>query len=144
LLILCNNNQFTDYINLNNGDLLKKPIIIEYSIEDCGVIYMDDEELVIDTPWGKLVTSKGLEYLLKGFENDLERLGKSLARIETRIAEIEGTQSNDNVKSRIQAIEGSLKSLEDEIQKFQENQTAFAAHMKKTLQIFYSKLEQDG
>ncbi|MFX1505806.1 MAG: hypothetical protein ACFFDC_06780 [Promethearchaeota archaeon] len=105
---------------------------------------MDDEELVVDTPWGKLITSKGLEYLLKGFENDLEKLGESLARIETRITEFESTQSNDNVKSRIQAIEGSLKSLEDEIQKFRENQTAFAAHMKKTLQIFYSKLEQDG
>ncbi|MFX0208702.1 MAG: hypothetical protein ACFFDT_22160 [Candidatus Hodarchaeota archaeon] len=105
---------------------------------------MDDEELVVDTPWGKLITSRGLEYLLKGFENDLEKLGGSLARIETRITEFESTQSNDNVKSRIQAIEGSLKSLEDEIQKFKENQTAFAAHMKKTLQIFYSKLEQDG
>ena len=104
---------------------------------------MDDEELVVDTPWGKLVTSKGLKLLLKGFENDLERLGKSLARIEARIMEIESTQSNDTVKSRIQAIEGSLKPLEDEIQKFRENQTAFAAHMKKTLQIFYSKLEQD-
>lgn len=133
-----------DYINLNNGDLLKIPIITEYSTEDYGVIYMDDEELVVDTPWGKLITSKGLEYLLKGFENDLEKLGESLARIETRITEFESTQSNDNVKSRIQAIEGSLKSLEDEIQKFRENQTAFAAHMKKTLQIFYSKLEQDG
>lgn len=105
---------------------------------------MDDEELVVDTPWGKLVTSRGLKYLLKGFENDLEKLGESLARFEAWITEFESTQSNDNVKSRIQAIEGSLKSLEDEIQKFRENQTAFAAHMKKTLQIFYSKLEQDG
>ncbi|MFX0122780.1 MAG: hypothetical protein ACFFAE_04025 [Candidatus Hodarchaeota archaeon] len=104
---------------------------------------MDDEELVVDTPWGKLVTSRGLKYLLKGFEQDLERLGKALARIETRLAELEGTQSNKNVKSRIQAIEGSLKSLEDDIQQFRENQTAFAAHMKKTLQIFYSKLDQD-
>ena len=144
MLLLCYNNQFTDYINLNNGDLLKIPIITEYSTEDYGVIYMDDEELVVDTPWGKLITSRGLEYLLKGFENDLERLGESLARIETRITDFESTQSDDNVKSRIQAIEGSLKSLEDEIQKFRENQTAFAAHMKKTLQIFYSKLEQDG
>lgn len=105
---------------------------------------MDDEELVVDTPWGKLVTSRGLKHLLTGFQQDLERLGKSLTRIETRITEIESTQSNENVKSRIQAIEGSLKSLEDEIQKFRENQTAFAAHMKKTLQIFYSKLEQEG
>ncbi|MFW9902878.1 MAG: hypothetical protein ACFFFH_00980 [Candidatus Thorarchaeota archaeon] len=104
---------------------------------------MDDEELVVDTPWGKLVTSKGLKYLLEGFENDLEKLRGSLARIEIRITEFESIQSNDNVKSRIQAIEGSLKSLEDEIQKFRKNQTAFAAHMKKTLQIFYSKLDQN-
>ncbi|MFX1282185.1 MAG: hypothetical protein ACFFB5_00960 [Promethearchaeota archaeon] len=103
---------------------------------------MDDEELVADTPWGKLITSKGLKILLTGFENDLEKLGKSLARIETRLAEIEGTHSDKNVKSRIQAIEGSLKSLEDDIQEFRTNQTAFAAHMKKTLQIFYSKLDE--
>ncbi|UCG03063.1 MAG: hypothetical protein JSW11_03555 [Candidatus Heimdallarchaeota archaeon] len=104
---------------------------------------MDDEELVVDTPWGKLVTSRGLKYLLTGFEQDLERLGKLLTRIETRITEIESSQSNENLKSRIQAIEGSLKSLEDEIQQFRENQTAFAGHMKKTLKIFYSKLDQD-
>ncbi len=104
---------------------------------------MDDEELVVDTPWGKLVTSKGLKYLLTGFEQDLERLGKVLARIETRLTEIESTQSNENVKSRIQVIEGSLKSLEDDIHQFRENQTSFAAHMKKTLQIFYSKLDND-
>ncbi|MFX1517084.1 MAG: hypothetical protein ACFFC6_12350 [Promethearchaeota archaeon] len=133
-----------DYINLNNGDLVKKLIISDHSTEDYGVIFVDDEELVVDTPWGKLVTSRGLKYLLTGFQQDLERLGGSLARIETRINEIESTQSIDNVKSRIQAIEGSLKSLEDEIQKFRDNQTAFAAHMKKTLQIFYSKLDQEG
>ncbi|MFX0014146.1 MAG: hypothetical protein ACFFB2_06625 [Promethearchaeota archaeon] len=103
---------------------------------------MDDEEPVVDTPWGKLITSKGLRILLTGFENDLEKIGKSISRIETRLNEIEGTQSNENLKSRIQAIEGSLKSLEDEIQQFRDKQTAFAAHMKKTLQLFYSKLDE--
>ena len=103
---------------------------------------MDDEELVVDTPWGKLITSKGLKILLTGFENDLEKLKQSLIRIETRMAEIENTQSNKNVKSRIQAFEGSLKSLEDDIQQFRENQTAFATHMKQTLQLFYSKLDE--
>jgi len=103
---------------------------------------VDDEELVVDTPWGKLITSKGLKILLTGFENDLEKIGKNLARIETRLAEIEGTHSNKTVKSRIQAVEGSLKSLEDDIQEFRKKQTAFAAHIKKTLQIFYSKLDE--
>ena len=100
---------------------------------------MDEEELVVDTPWGKLVTSKGLRLLLAGFENDLVRLGQSIRRMEDRIVEIESTQSNENVKSRIQAVEGSLKSLEDDIQQFRENQTAFAAHMKKTLKLFNFK-----
>ena len=103
---------------------------------------MDDEKPVVDTPWGKLITSKGLKILLTGFGNDIERLEKTLARIETRLAEIESTQSNKNVKSRIQAIEGSLKSLEDNIQQFRENQTDFATHMKKTLQLFYSRLDE--
>ena len=102
---------------------------------------MDDEELVVDTPWGKLVTSKGLKILLTGFKNDIQKLEETLARIETRLGEIEGAQSNKNVKSRIQAIEGSLKSLEDNIQQFSENQTGFAAHMKKTLQLFYTRLD---
>lgn len=107
-----------------------------------GILLLDDEELVVDTPWGKLITSKGLTILLTGFENDLEKLRRTLARIETRLTEIESTQSNKNVKSRIQAIEGSLKSLEDDIQQFRENQTDFASHMKKTLQLFYSRLDE--
>ena len=53
---------------------------------------MDEEELVVDTPWGKLVTSKGLRLLLAGFENDLVILGQSIRRMEDRIVEIESTQ----------------------------------------------------
>ncbi|UCE13605.1 MAG: hypothetical protein JSV04_00155 [Candidatus Heimdallarchaeota archaeon] len=103
---------------------------------------VDEEELIVDTPWGKLITAKGLKYLLTGFENDLTRLGTTIARIESRLTDIENAHSDKNVKSRIQAIEGSLKSLEDDIQDFRQNQTRFAAHMKKTLQIFYSKLDE--
>ncbi|MFX0173615.1 MAG: hypothetical protein ACFE9L_17125 [Candidatus Hodarchaeota archaeon] len=102
---------------------------------------MDNEELVVDTPWGNLITAKGLEILLTGFNNDLDRLNKSLSRIDSRLDEIEAIKSNKNVNSRIQALEGSLKSLEDDIQEFRENQTRFAAHMKKTLELFYSRLE---
>ncbi|MFX0049649.1 MAG: hypothetical protein ACFFAJ_18010 [Candidatus Hodarchaeota archaeon] len=103
---------------------------------------MDDEELVVDTPWGNLITAKGLEILLTGFNNDLDRLNKSLSRIDSRLDEIEAIKSSKNVNSRIQALEGSLKSLEDDIQEFRENQTRFAAHMKKTLELFYSRLEE--
>lgn len=103
---------------------------------------VDEEELTVDTPWGKLITANGLKYLLTGFENDLNRLRTILARIETRLTDIENIHSDKNVKSRIQAIEGSLKSLEDDIQEFRQNQTRFASHIKKTLQIFYSKLDE--
>ena len=101
---------------------------------------MDDDELIAETPWGKLITAKGLEILLTGFNNDLERLNKSISQIKTRLDEIEALKLNKNVNSRIQALEGSLKSLEDDIHEFRENQTHFAAHMKKTLELFYTRL----
>jgi hypothetical protein len=100
-----------------------------------------ESELTVDTPWGKLITVKGLKFLLDGFTNDLEKINGSLRNIETRLAELESTLPSKNTISRIQALEGSFKSLEDEIQQFRENQTNFASHMKKTLELFYSRLE---
>ncbi len=103
---------------------------------------MEDEELLVDTPWGKLVTSKGLKYLLKGFQNDLQTINSSLEEIETRLEELESNISIVNANSRVQALEGSLKSLEDEIQEFRIKQTKFANHMKKTLELFYTRLDE--
>lgn len=100
-----------------------------------------ESELTVDTPWGRLVTVKGLKNLLNGFTNDLDKINGSLRNIETRMAELESTLPSKNTISRVQALEGSFKSLEDEIQQFRENQTKLAAHMKKTLELFYSRLE---
>ena len=103
---------------------------------------MEEEEYAVDTPWGNLVTAKGIKILLTGFSNDIEKIDLTLARIETRLAEIESIQSNKNVNSRMQAFEGTLKSLEDDIQEFRDNQTRFAAHMKKTLGLLYTRLDE--
>ena len=100
-----------------------------------------ESELTVDTPWGRLVTVKGLKILLNGFTNDLSNVDSSLRNIETRLAELESTLPSKNTISRVQALEGSFKSLEDEIHQFRENQTKFASHMKKTLELFYSRLE---
>lgn len=100
-----------------------------------------ESELTVDTPWGRLVTVKGLKHLFNGFTNDLDKINRSLRNIETRLAELESTLPSKNTISRIQALEGSFKSFEDEIQQFRENQTKFASHMKKTLELFYSRLE---
>ncbi|MHA1968350.1 MAG: hypothetical protein ACW964_11160 [Candidatus Hodarchaeales archaeon] len=103
---------------------------------------MDKSELVVDTPWGKLVTLKGLKILITGFTNDFDEINNTLVSIATRLNEIESTSTIINPNSKIQAIEGSLKSLEDDIAKFRENQSQFAQHMKETLQLFYTRLDE--
>lgn len=103
---------------------------------------MDENELTVDTPWGKLITLNGLKILLTGFDNDLDKINRSLQNVEARLNEIESTGSFTNTNSRIQAIEGSLKSLEDEIGHFRENQSRFAQHMKQTLKLFYTRLDE--
>ena len=103
---------------------------------------MDKSELVADTPWGKLVTLEGLKILITGFTNDFDKIDNSLMNIETRLNDIESTKTITNPNSKIQAIEGSLKSLEDDIAKFRENQSQFAQHMKQTLKLFYARLDE--
>ena len=103
---------------------------------------MDESELIVDTPWGKLVTLKGLKILLTGFTNDLDEINKTLINIETRLNDIESVSTTTNTNSKIQAIEGSLKSLEDDITQFRDNQSKFAQHMKQTLQLFYERLDE--
>lgn len=127
---------------LNNVFLLDSVELEDKKTRKSGKKYMDNEEFVVDTPWGKLVTAAGLEILLTGFQNDIDKLTNTLSRIEARLNEIESSlSSHKNVNSRVQAFEGSLKSLEDEIQEFRDNQSRFAAHMKKTLELLYSRFE---
>ena len=104
---------------------------------------LEDEELVVDTPWGKLITAKGLQVLLTGFANDFDNLNESLSNINTRLNELETILQTENPNSRMQAIEGTLKSLEIEIKKVRDSQSQFAKHMKKTFQLFLEKTRSD-
>ncbi|MCK4849037.1 MAG: hypothetical protein KAT16_08440, partial [Candidatus Heimdallarchaeota archaeon] len=50
---------------------------------------MTDEEHVVETPWGKLVTAKGLNVLLSSFTNDINRLHSAFTQLDTRLNDLE-------------------------------------------------------
>ena len=50
---------------------------------------MGSEEHVVDTPWGKLVTAKGLEILMSSFSNDINRLYSAVTKLDERLNKLE-------------------------------------------------------
>ncbi|MHA1940583.1 MAG: hypothetical protein ACXACP_06305 [Candidatus Hodarchaeales archaeon] len=102
---------------------------------------MSNEEHVVETPWGKLVTAKGLEILLSSFTNDLNRLHSSLAKIDQRINKLEMNVSDSKTNLSDPLLGSSFASIERDIQDLKKEQSRFAIHMKQTLELFYKKLE---
>ena len=103
---------------------------------------MENEEHVVETPWGKLVTAKGLNILLNSFTNDINRLHTALAKLDDRLNKLELTISLEKETTNDPLLVSSLASVEKEIQTLKNEQSRFALHMKQTLELFYSKLEE--
>ena len=103
---------------------------------------MDNEEHVVETPWGKLVTAKGLNILLSSFSNDINRLNNAFAQLETKLNELENSLSSAKSNTKDALLNSTVVSVEKEIEQLKMEQSRFAEHMKKTLELFYSKLEQ--
>ncbi|PWI48953.1 hypothetical protein CEE45_04275 [Candidatus Heimdallarchaeota archaeon B3_Heim] len=103
---------------------------------------MSSEEHVVDTPWGKLVTAKGLEILMSSFSNDINRLYSAITKLDERLNKLEMSISSSQGESIDPLIGSSLSSLEQKIEELKEEQSRFALHMKQTLELFYSKLEE--
>ena len=103
---------------------------------------MENEEHVVETPWGKLVTAKGLKILLNSFTNDINRLHTALAKLDDRLNKLELTISLEKETTNDPLLVSNLASVEKEIQNLKNEQSRFALHMKQTLELFYSKLEE--
>ena len=103
---------------------------------------MSSDEHVVDTPWGKLVTAKGLEILMSSFSNDINRLHSTLTRLDERLNKLEMTLSSSQPINIDPMIGSSLSALEEKIKELKEEQSRFALHLKQTLELFYSKLEE--
>ena len=103
---------------------------------------MGSEEHVVDTPWGKLVTAKGLEILMSSFSNDINRLYSALTKLDERLNKLELSSSPSQGENIDPLIGSSLSSLEQKIMELKEEQSRFALHIKQTLELFYSKLEE--
>lgn len=103
---------------------------------------MVNDEHVVETPWGKLVTAKGLDILLSSFTNDVNRLHSAFTQLDKRLNELENALTNSKTTTTDTLLNSTVVSVENEIQQLKVEQSRFAEHMKKTLELFYSKLEQ--
>ena len=103
---------------------------------------MDSEEHVVDTPWGKLVTAKGLEIIMSSFSNDINRLFSSISKLDERLNKLELTISSSQGNQIDPLIGSSISALEQKVKELKEEQSRFAMHLKQTLELFYSKLEE--
>ena len=103
---------------------------------------MANEEHVVETPWGKLVTAKGLDILLSSFTNDVNRLHSAFTQLDARLNELEKSLTDAKTSTTDSLLDSTFVDVEKDIQQLKDEQSRFAEHMKKTLELFYSKLEQ--
>jgi uncharacterized phage infection (PIP) family protein YhgE len=103
---------------------------------------MVKEEHVVETPWGKLVTAKGLNVLLSSFTNDINRLQSAFTQLEGRLNELEKSLTGTKTSTTDALLNSSFAGVEKDIQQLKMEQSRFAEHIKKTLELFYTKLEE--
>jgi len=102
---------------------------------------MANEEHVVETPWGKLVTAKGLNVLMSSFTNDINRLQGAFTQLDTRLNELEKSLADTKTSTTDALLSSTLAGVEKDIQQLKTEQSRFAEHMKKTLELFFTKLE---
>ena len=103
---------------------------------------MAEEEHVVETPWGKLVTAKGLNILLSSFSNDINRLHSAFTQLDSRLNELETSLSSAKTSTTDALLNSTIAGVEKDIQELKKEQSRFAEHMKKTLELFYTKLDE--
>lgn len=103
---------------------------------------MVKEEHVVETPWGKLVTAKGLNVLLSSFSNDINGLHSAFTKVETRLNELEKSLTGAKASTTDALLNSTFAGVEKDIQQLKKEQSRFAEHMKKTLELFYTKMEE--
>ena len=103
---------------------------------------MVNKEYVVETPWGKLVTAKGLYVLLSNFSNDINRLHEAFTKLDGRLNELEKSLTNAKTSTTDAILNSTFTDVEKSIKQLKDEQSRFAEHMKKTLELFYTKLEQ--
>jgi predicted nucleic acid-binding Zn-ribbon protein len=108
--------------------------------------------LTIETPWGKAVSATGMETIALGFTQDLEKIRRSIAKINTELKDGRNSKSLEKFQPTLDSLTKKVEDLEKEtltrikaLEKSQEKSTAelreFMDLTRKTLRLFKEKLE---
>ncbi|MFW9917812.1 MAG: hypothetical protein ACFFGZ_19585 [Candidatus Thorarchaeota archaeon] len=108
--------------------------------------------LTIETPWGKAVSAAGMETIARGFSQDLEKIRRSIAQINSELKDGRDSKSLEKLQPALDSLTKKIENLEKEtltrieaLEKSQEKSTAemreFMDLTRKTLRLFKEKLE---
>ncbi|MFX0113275.1 MAG: hypothetical protein ACFFB3_01880 [Candidatus Hodarchaeota archaeon] len=109
-------------------------------------------ELIVETPWGKVVSASGMETIAQGFSQDLEKIRKAIAKINAQLKDGENSKGIEDLKptldslnERIEKLEketlGRIKTVEETHEKTQTELRESMELTRKTLRLFKERLE---
>ena len=94
------------------------------------------DNLTVDTPWGKLITAKGVLEVFSGLEEEVNRIGMNIKKINNRIARIEIKLSEDLGLIR---FEKQMKEFDQKITELEARLDQFTQTVKKILLARHSE-----
>ena len=111
-----------------------------------------DKDLMVETPWGKVILAPGFETILRGFSSDLEKIRQAIKKINSRLDKttafenLEELQvSLESLGKRMNYVENDtlsrIKAVEESLQKTQTELRDFMDLTRNTLRLFKKKLD---
>ncbi len=109
------------------------------------------KEIIVETPWGKVISASGIESIFLGVSKDLEKLQSAISKINTQI---ETPQKNNgllriqedivSIKEKLLFLENEaiekIQRMENNLEKTQNELKDFMELTRKTLRLFKDRL----
>lgn len=108
-------------------------------------------DLLVETPWGKVVSASGMETIARGFSKDLEKVHRAISKMKSQLKNDQNSKSLEDIQTALGALAKRVEHLEEETfakiqglesshEKIQTELREFMDLTRKTFRLFKQKL----
>ena len=103
----------------------------------------DEENITVETPWGRMITATGFRKVFEAFDEDLGRIHQYIEGISDRLDLIERSLAIETQIARINEIGRSVEDLKKELAEEKEKFEHFQNTVKKTFGLVLGELKRE-
>lgn len=103
----------------------------------------DEENITVETPWGRMITATGFRKVFEAFDEDLGRFHQFVEGISDRLDLIERSLASETQSAHVNEIGRSVKDLKEELKDQKEKFQHFQDTVKRTFSLVLGELKRE-